>query len=179
MNSGEPNASFTAGFTLIEVLAALIIVTLGMLGAIQAVTQSAGNGSYIRDKTLAHWIAMNRLTETRLAGKPPAIEDSSGEVDYAKQRWRWTMKVSKTAVESMLRMDVSVAPEDAAKKTPLTTVTGFYGAAIAPLPAVMDWDRLAGSGGAQPVTPVTNPGSPATPVTTPPATNGTPSPPPD
>ncbi len=178
MSSGETNPRFTAGFTLIEVLAALIIVTLGMLGAIQAVTQSAGNGSYIRDKTLAHWIAMNRLTETRLAGKPPAIEDSSGEVDYAKQRWRWTMKVSKTGVESMLRMDVSVAPADAAQKTALATVTGFYGAAIAPLPATMDWDAQAGQGGAQPTNPgTTNPTAPTTPVTTPPpVTNSTPPP---
>ena len=47
------------GFTLIEVLAALVIVALGMLGVIQAVTQTARNGTYLREKTLAHWIAMN------------------------------------------------------------------------------------------------------------------------
>ena len=55
------------GFTLIEVLAALVIVALGMLGVIQAVTQTARNGTYLREKTLAHWIAMNLITE-RLAG---------------------------------------------------------------------------------------------------------------
>ncbi len=54
------------GFTLIEVLAALVIVALGMIAAIQAVTQSARNGTYLRDKTLAHWIGMNVLTERRL-----------------------------------------------------------------------------------------------------------------
>ena len=45
------------GFTLIEVLAALVIVALGMIAAIQAVTQAARNGTYLREKTLAHWIA--------------------------------------------------------------------------------------------------------------------------
>ncbi len=54
------------GFTLIEVLAALVIVALGMIAAIQAVTQSARNGTYLREKTLAHWIGMNVLTERRL-----------------------------------------------------------------------------------------------------------------
>ncbi|MCK7583534.1 MAG: type II secretion system minor pseudopilin GspI [Chromatiales bacterium] len=49
-----------AGFTLIEVLAALVIVALGMLGVIQAVTQTARNGTYLREKTLAHWIAHER-----------------------------------------------------------------------------------------------------------------------
>jgi len=47
------------GFTLIEVLAALVIVALGMLGVIQAVTQTARNGTYLREKTFAHWIALN------------------------------------------------------------------------------------------------------------------------
>jgi type II secretion system protein I len=51
------------GFTLIEVLAALVIVALGMLGVIEAVTQTARNGTYMREKTLAHWIAMNVITE--------------------------------------------------------------------------------------------------------------------
>jgi prepilin-type N-terminal cleavage/methylation domain-containing protein len=56
------------GFTLIEVLAALIIVGLGMLGVIQAVIQAANNGTYLREKTLAHWIAMNLVTERRRLG---------------------------------------------------------------------------------------------------------------
>ena len=43
-----------SGFTLIEVLAALIIVSLGMLGVIEAVSQTASNGAYLRDKTIAH-----------------------------------------------------------------------------------------------------------------------------
>ena len=59
------------GFTLIEVLAALIIVGLGMLGVIQAVIQAANNGTYLREKTLAHWIAMNLVTERRLMTAPP------------------------------------------------------------------------------------------------------------
>ena len=73
------------GFTLIEVLAALVIVSLGMLGVIQAVSQTASNSVYLRDKTLAHWIAMNRLTEGRLAQTAPrtlgAVLDRAGDVE--------------------------------------------------------------------------------------------------
>ena len=61
----------TRGFTLIEVLAALVIIGLGMLGVIQAVIQAANNGTYLREKTLAHWIAMNLVTERRLMTSPP------------------------------------------------------------------------------------------------------------
>jgi general secretion pathway protein I len=69
-HSGRAGAG---GFTLIEVLAALVIVALGMLGVITAVTQTARNGTYLREKTLAHWIAMNVITEQRLQPSPPDV----------------------------------------------------------------------------------------------------------
>jgi general secretion pathway protein I len=118
------------GFTLIEVLAALVIVALGMLGVIQAVTQTARNGVYLREKTLAHWIAMNVITEHRLLSAPPDVSESSDEVDFAGQRWLWTMTVTQTEVESLRRMDVAVRLADRPEGEALTTVTGFYGTAI-------------------------------------------------
>jgi general secretion pathway protein I len=119
-----------AGFTLIEVLAALVIVALGMLGVIEAVSQSASNGSYLREKTLAHWIALNVITEARLQPEPPAVAERSDDVEFAGQRWRWTMQVTQTEVPSLRRMDVSVRPAEAPETTALATVTGFYGTAI-------------------------------------------------
>jgi general secretion pathway protein I len=118
------------GFTLIEVLAALVIVALGMLGVIQAVTQTARNGTYLREKTLAHWIAMNVITERRLLAAPPDVAESSDDVEFAGQRWRWTMTVTQTEVESLRRMDVAVRPADRPDSEALVTVTGFYGTAI-------------------------------------------------
>jgi general secretion pathway protein I len=118
------------GFTLIEVLAALVIVALGMLAAIEAVSQSARNGAYLREKTLAHWIGMNVVTERRLQTSPPDIAESTGQVEFAGERWQWTMKVTQTEVESMRRMDVSVRLASADEKSSLATVSGFYGSAI-------------------------------------------------
>ena len=59
IRASRRRACHARGFTLIEVLAALVIVGLGMLGVILAVIQAARNGTYLREKTLAHWIAMN------------------------------------------------------------------------------------------------------------------------
>jgi len=138
----------SAGFTLIEVLAALVIVALGMLGVIEAVTQTARNGTYMREKTLAHWIAMNVITERRLHASPPDVGESSDDVEFAGERWHWTMRVSQTQVESLVRMDVSVRAADAAKDTSLTTVTGFYGKAIGAAGGrSLPWYGTQGSGG--------------------------------
>ena len=136
------------GFTLIEVLAALVIVALGMLGVIQAVTQTARNGTYLREKTLAHWIGLNLITERRLAPSPPEVSETSDEVEFAGRRWRWTLRVTQTEVESLRRMDVSVRPDDAPEGSALATVTGFYGAAIGPAGGgTLDWTGTQSSAG--------------------------------
>jgi general secretion pathway protein I len=129
------------GFTLIEVLVALVVVAVSMTAAILAVSERTRDGTYLRDKTLAHWIAMNLVTERRLQAQPPALGKTSDEIEYAGRRWRWTVLVDKTAIDTMRRMDVSVRTVDAPEDSSLATVTGFYGTAIAsPGTADVGWD---------------------------------------
>ena len=128
----HPRHKLAKGFTLIEVLVALVVVGLGMLAVIQTVSQTANNTSYIREKTIAHWIAMNQLTQVRLQPSVPAIDKSSDEVEMAGRDWRWTMEVKQTPVESIRRIEVRVRPSDAPETSSMAFVTGFYGTAIAP-----------------------------------------------
>lgn len=120
------------GFTLIEVIVALVVIALGMLGVIQAVSQTAGNSGYLRDKTVAHWVAMNRLTEIRLQKSAPGVDKTSDEVEMAGRRWKWTMNVTQTPVETIRRIDITVRPADAKEGSSLASLTGFYGTAVAP-----------------------------------------------
>jgi prepilin-type N-terminal cleavage/methylation domain-containing protein len=105
----------------------------------------------LREKTLAHWIAMNLVTERRLMTTPPEVGTSSDIIEYAGQRWRWTVKVSETAVETMHRFDVGVGLADAPGGATLATAIGFYGTAIAPagMSNVL-WDGRRGQGGPAP-----------------------------
>lgn len=138
------------GFTLLEVLAALVIVSLGMLGVIEAVGQTASNSSYLRDKSIAHWIAMNQLTMVRLAPQPPKIDKTSDEVEMAERKWRWTMEVSQSPLDSVRRIDIKVRLKDADEESSLAAVTGFYGTAIAqPGTVIVVWqgDIQAPNGG--------------------------------
>lgn len=135
-------------FTLIEVVVALVVVSLGMLAVIQAVGQTASNGGYLRDKTIAHWVAMNRLTEARLQKGAPKIDKTSDEVEMAGRRWKWTMNVTQTPVETIRRIDISVRPADAREDSSLASVTGFYGAAVAPPgTALVAWQGATDQGG--------------------------------
>lgn len=124
--------SCSAGFTLLEVLAALVIVSLGMLAVIEAIGQTASNSTRMRDRTIAHWVAMNRLTAARLEPRAPKVDETSDEVEMAGRRWRWTMEVSETPVQSMRRIDVRVSEAEVEDdERSLAQVTGFYGSAVA------------------------------------------------
>jgi general secretion pathway protein I len=142
------NSRFTFGFTLIEVMVALMVVALGMTAVIQAVGDTASNSAYMREKTIAHWIAMNKVTEVRLLPTAPKIAKTSDDIEMAGRTWRWTMDVQATPVESVRRIDITVRPKEAGEKTSLASVTGFYGTAIAPPGTVIvDWSGALGAGG--------------------------------
>jgi general secretion pathway protein I len=120
------------GFTLIEVVVALIVVSLGMLAVIETVGSTAANSGYLRDRTVAHWVAMNKLTEVRLLPNAPAVDKSSDEVEMVGRKWRWTMEVKQTQIESIRRMDIRVRPAEAPETSSMAMISGFYGTAVAP-----------------------------------------------
>lgn len=131
------------GFTLLEVMVALAIVSIGLIAAFNAVIQMAHSTTTLRERAFADWIAMNQLTELRVAGEFPDVGRFDGDVEFAGREWRWEASVSETGVEDLRRIDISVAyieqPEDL-----VTLMTGFIGRGGGS-PAVIDWWGAAGS----------------------------------
>jgi len=118
------------GFTLIEVMVALVIVALSLGAITAAVGQMADAAISMQRRTYASWIGLNRITEMRLANVVPEVEESDGEVSYAGQEWLWTATVSETGVENLYRVDVAVSL--AATGDVIRTVTGFSGEPVPP-----------------------------------------------
>jgi len=101
--------SRSAGFTLIEVLVALAVIALGLTAVIKALNDYTDATSYTRQKTLASWIATNKLTEISVAPAWPSIGDYDEDVEFARQQWRCAIEVSETPVTNLRRVDVSVS----------------------------------------------------------------------
>ena len=125
------------GFTLLEVMVALAIVSIGLIAAFNAVIQMAHSTTTLRERAFADWIAMNQLTELRVAGEFPDVGRFDGDVEFARREWRWEASVSETGVEDLRRVDISVAyierPEDV-----ITLLAGFIARDGGP-PAAIDW----------------------------------------
>lgn len=62
-----------AGFTLLEVLVALVIVGTVLGASLRAVASLAQNSAGLRSTMLANWSAENRLAQIRLGKEWPAI----------------------------------------------------------------------------------------------------------
>jgi general secretion pathway protein I len=133
----EPRQS---GFTLIEVVVAIAVVALGMMAVFRVVHDTVNNSIYLRDRTLATWIADNRLVEMRLASDLPSVDETRGEVDYANDTWEWTATVSQTQVADLRRIDVRVRRKGNSPDSALAEVSGFVGAvAMATAPSAAQW----------------------------------------
>lgn len=140
------------GFTLIEVLVSLIIVALGMGALLATLTSAADSTNFLRDKTFASWIALNRIAEQRLRGVMPDVGKTDGEVEYANRTWRWQQEVLNVDIPGLVRIDVSVRedlpprPGTNEKDQPwIVTMSGIMGNAIATAPATpgsptVDWN---------------------------------------
>ena len=126
-----PRSDAGRGFTLVEVLVALAIVAVGMLAVFKVIGDTANNVSYLRDRSFAAWIADNRLTELRLTGEMPSVDETRGDLEFAGRRWHWVQKVAATPVDGLRRVDVSVRRDDDAEGTALISMAGFIGAAAA------------------------------------------------
>ena len=123
-----PSRNGSRGFTLVEVVVALAIVAIGMLAVFKTIGDTVNNVATLRDRSFAAWIADNRITELRLSGQMPSVDETTGDLEYAGRRWHWVTRVSQTPVEGLRRVDVRVRREGDAEDSSLVSLAGFIGA---------------------------------------------------
>ena len=112
-----------SGFTLLEVMIALLVITLGMGAVVVTTGESGWKSSHLRESTIASWVAYNEIALYRAKRTWGTVTKRSGESEMANVEWKWEMELSETDDPSLRRMDVEVFIKgDTAVKA---RVTGF------------------------------------------------------
>ncbi len=116
------------GFTLLEVLVALAVLAVAMGAVIKSAAQGAANATYLRDQTLAGWVALNTINEALLQKDWPPVGDSEGVTEMAEREWQWKLRVANTSDPDLRRLDVSV--NGIGEGTPHVSLSAFRGRPI-------------------------------------------------
>ena len=113
-----------AGFTLVEVLVALAIVSIALLASLRVAGGGTNSVGELRARLLAGWVAENILAEQRARGDwlPLGIQRGTGRQGGLEFAWR--EEVIATPNPAFRRVDVFVfaAPEESRS---LARLTGF------------------------------------------------------
>jgi general secretion pathway protein I len=121
----------SAGFTLLEVLIALLVLALALVAMVRTAAVEVRDFDDLRERTLAGWLAQEILAETRIASPLPNPGRSNGQRRFGGRDWRWELRVQGTAVPSIRRLDISISPAGASRD-PVVQLSGFSGSDLAP-----------------------------------------------
>jgi general secretion pathway protein I len=114
------------GFTLIEILVALAIVAVALAAGMRAVAQSADGATALKQRTLALWVAQNRLATVQLASPWPSPGIREGEATQAGTRFAWREDVSGTPNPAFRKVEIVVA-DPAVPGYALARLVGYIG----------------------------------------------------
>ncbi|MEJ2423764.1 MAG: type II secretion system minor pseudopilin GspI [Candidatus Thiodiazotropha sp.] len=106
-----PTARHSSGFTLLEILIALAILAIAFASIISVSTNQTVNVAYLRDKTLAHWVAMNQMTLLQVSDKWPDTGTQKGDEEMGLHKWYWERKIEKTPNDQVRKVEIRVFRE--------------------------------------------------------------------
>lgn len=97
-----------AGFTLLEVLVALVIVGTALAASLRAIGSLTQNSSDLRAAMMATWSAENRLTQIRLAHEWPPLGRREFPCSQGELQLRCDEQIMATPNPAFRRVEVSV-----------------------------------------------------------------------
>lgn len=118
------------GFTLIEIMIAVAVFAAASAALIKSAALTVRQTGMIRDKTVAYWIAENRLAVYQSAQRDAASFPRTGSdrspVTMAGTDWNVLTDIESTENENVRRIEVSVYRDDNLDN-PVATLVGFIG----------------------------------------------------
>jgi len=98
------------GFTLIEVLIALLVLAIALTALLTTTNQTINNSSRIKDKIIKHWLEINTINQIKIN----AITIAQGQKTTLQSKafgktWYLTVQRSQTAIKHVSLMTIKIS----------------------------------------------------------------------
>ena len=100
------------GFTLVEVLVALAIFSIGVMALFHVRSEGVRNLAALEERAIAQIVAENQVIETLRLDESLVIGAREGITDMAARQWEWSEDVAETQDANMRRIEVTVRLAD-------------------------------------------------------------------
>ena len=116
------------GFTLVEVLVALAVIAVALTAGMRVLAQSVDGASSLKARTLALWVAENRLSRAQLGETP---DTSTGQESQAGLTFAWHQSITATPNPAFRKIEI-VVTDPTQPDYALARLVGFLGEARHP-----------------------------------------------
>jgi general secretion pathway protein I len=96
------------GFTLIEVVVAVAVIAVGLMGTIKTVGTVTKNTAYLNERVIASWVAQNAMASYELNLEGDAEKETTGSEEVAGIEWYWTKTLVNTQDPGIQRVEIDV-----------------------------------------------------------------------
>lgn len=103
--------SSAEGFSLLEVVVALTVFSLGALATMNVLTQSSQTAGVREARLIAGIVAENQMALAMLGQDAPPLGDMRGRERAMQRDWVWERRITPSADPRILRIDVRVRAE--------------------------------------------------------------------
>jgi general secretion pathway protein I len=115
-----PWRSAEHGFTLIEMMVALVIFSLAALALLRLEGATVSNTARLQDQAFAQIVARNIAVETMTDPVPPAFGRENGQAVNAGRYWNWTRVTDKSPESRIQMITISVRSQTGPEAATLT-----------------------------------------------------------
>lgn len=118
------NNRHNQGFTLIEIMVAVTIIAISLTALLSTSGTQASSVTFLKQKTLAHWVAVNELEQIRIAKEFPDLGDKKGSTKMANHEWFWLRTTKKTENKDAREVTFTVFADKGYEQN-LTSLIGY------------------------------------------------------
>jgi general secretion pathway protein I len=123
MNNFNAN---TKGFTLIEVVVAVAVIAIGLMGTIKTVGTVTKNTAYLNERVIATWVAQNAMASYELNLENDAEKETTGSEEVAGIEWYWTKTLVNTQDPGIQRVEIDVRRDDKADSQVYASLVSLF-----------------------------------------------------